>query len=1077
MAVDFGDDDLTDIVAENETVGSFGDFGETEIPDDFFDHWSHVGSEDDDNSDEEIALVAFDESLGCVPETEVSELEGTSGDVEQVQEKGKECAHCKNDWSHEVGCQGYKEDDDDVSTECPSLTSKDNERDSDSDGCPELAPRVWRWGDEDSDSESEDSIEYPKPMLRGAIQGGSVSDSDDDSIEFPGVMKRGSVQGSSVSSSDSDDDLSCNENWAPWSQSGKTVEMETILLASEADDKYEDCIGKCRECGGKGMIGNLCSRCEDSGMIYEHDSGDESEEDTDSTEIDDEAQIEEVFTEADLTEIQQYWLRDQMSDAEIETVRELLIELPVLVLNWKLETGEEVIHEDDQRRMMRAGIKFVEENAVHEYKKVLRGEAALPVIDGDVIDGETALEACVKTPKMKRFYEGYNDKILKNTWIADSGASTHMGNSDEGMTDVREIDSPVQIGNGKTLRATKIGRKHVTVLSKDGTTTNIVLEDYKYVPDLWVNLFAVTKSLRNGWKISNDGVTLYLRKGESEVKFDKAIKTHKGLIIGADMMARVPDVANVASAPFASGKTINVNVMHRALGHPSEDTTRRTAAFYGLKLSGEMDPCIDCAEAKSRQRNVNKESEGGSDIAGERLFIDISSVKKKSLGGSKFWLLILDDCTDQAWSHFLKKKDHQVKILIEFIKDLKAHGKVVKYIRCDNAGENISFENECKKEGLGIKFEYTSPNSPQFNGRVERKFATLYSRVRANLNGAKLNMRLRDLLWAEAAATSTIQENVYVTKRKQKSSYEQFYGKELPGWRHMRQFGEIGIVSYGTNDNSMRPKHLNRGRACMHLGRAVDRPKDTYKFLNLKTKRIISSRDVTWVQLVYGDYVKLPQEQIARFESENEEGFEYESDDDTDMPELVERKVQFEDSDDEDESDDEYSIVYPNEGDEYEDPDHVEETGPIDPKVAKEMSRLSTYYNSGQTLSRTRSGRNYEEQDDSDDDSDDDNSNDGGDMYDVASLILDRMELPTETVSWVEKSEFAMNATDMKKYETMDKDKIPPSVCRDTRTAPTTFEEAWSHPDEWQRKMWRGAVNKEFGKMRCDESMEENQAK
>ena len=234
-------------------------------------------------------------------------------------------------------------------------------------------------------------------------------------------------------------------------------------------------------------------------------------------------------------------------------------------------------------RMIRAGIKFVEENAVHEYKKALRGEAALPVIDGDVIDGETALEACVKTPKMKRFYEGYNDKILKNTWIADSGASTHMGNSDVGMTDVREIDSPVQIGNGKTLRATKIGRKHMTVLSKDGTTTNIVLEDYKYVPDLWVNLFAVTKCLRNGWKISNDGVTLYLRKGQSEVKFDKAIKTHKGLIIGADMMARVPDVANVASAPFASGKTINVNVMHRALGHPSEDTTRQNGSILWIE--------------------------------------------------------------------------------------------------------------------------------------------------------------------------------------------------------------------------------------------------------------------------------------------------------------------------------------------------------------------------------------------------------------------------------------------------------------------------------------------------------------
>jgi hypothetical protein len=57
-----------------------------------------------------------------------------------------------------------------------------------------------------------------------------------------------------------------------------------------------------------------------------------------------------------------------------------------------------------------------------------------------------------------------------------------------------------------------------------------------------------------------------------------------------------------------------------------------------------------------------------------------------------------------------------VKLLIEHIKDLKAKGKVVKYIQYDNARENMAFEQACKKEGLGIQFEYTSPNSPQFNG-------------------------------------------------------------------------------------------------------------------------------------------------------------------------------------------------------------------------------------------------------------------------------------------------------------------------------------------------------------------------
>ena len=41
-----------------------------------------------------------------------------------------------------------------------------------------------------------------------------------------------------------------------------------------------------------------------------------------------------------------------------------------------------------------------------------------------------------------------------------------MGNSDEGMYDVTEINDPVTIGNGKTLRATKIGNYKLKVCSK-----------------------------------------------------------------------------------------------------------------------------------------------------------------------------------------------------------------------------------------------------------------------------------------------------------------------------------------------------------------------------------------------------------------------------------------------------------------------------------------------------------------------------------------------------------------------------------------------------------------------------------
>ena len=40
--------------------------------------------------------------------------------------------------------------------------------------------------------------------------------------------------------------------------------------------------------------------------------------------------------------------------------------------------------------------------------------------------------------------------------------------------------------------------------------------------------------------------------------------------------------------------------------------------------------------------------------------MDISSVKTKSLGGWKFWLLIIKDSTDMCWSYFLKEKSEML---------------------------------------------------------------------------------------------------------------------------------------------------------------------------------------------------------------------------------------------------------------------------------------------------------------------------------------------------------------------------------------------------------------------------------
>jgi hypothetical protein len=150
-------------------------------------------------------------------------------------------------------------------------------------------------------------------------------------------------------------------------------------------------------------------------------------------------------------------------------------------------------------------------------------------------------------------------------------------------------------------------------------------------------------------------------------------------------VSRTDDLANVM---LDRGKSINISVLHGVLGHPSEDITKKTAEYYGWKITGKFKPCSDCQIAKSKRNAVPKESETKSTISGERLYIDTSSVKTESFGGSKFWLLVADDCTDVAWSAFLNKKSNQVERLITLIKELAIKHKVlVKYIRCNNAGD------------------------------------------------------------------------------------------------------------------------------------------------------------------------------------------------------------------------------------------------------------------------------------------------------------------------------------------------------------------------------------------------------
>jgi hypothetical protein len=203
--------------------------------------------------------------------------------------------------------------------------------------------------------------------------------------------------------------------------------------------------------------------------------------------------------------------------------------------------------------------------------------------------------------------------------------------------------------------------------------------------------------------------------------------------------------------------------------------------------------------------------------------------------------------------------------------------------------------------------------------------------------------------------------------------------------------------------------------------------------------------------MVYGDYKKMLESDVARVAEVNEDD---DSDtevnkinltdidnneimDDEQDPELSEDKNQFTGVDD-DNSDDEMM-------------DKLDTEVLVPPvlKVARELLKLSAYYNTGSTLLKTISGKKYGDDDDIED-NDKESGSDTDKIQDITALVMDWLMEPKLDSCFLEKVEFGLSMVELEKYQWMDPGKVPPSVHCDLFMAPEKFEDTWSHPNEWQ---------------------------
>jgi hypothetical protein len=122
----------------------------------------------------------------------------------------------------------------------------------------------------------------------------------------------------------------------------------------------------------------------------------------------------------------------------------------------------------------------------------------------------------------------------------------------------------------------------------------------------------------------------------------------------------------------------------------------------------------------------------------------------------------------------------------------------VKNVHLDNVRENKKLRDttQSSKWKMGIKYEFTSANTPQQYGVVEVKLALIKKQGRAMMEQAYVPLNWRYLLYREVFYCATLLDGLIIIEIDgvKKTRFEHWNGKLPQFAHHLHIRGEAGVV-------------------------------------------------------------------------------------------------------------------------------------------------------------------------------------------------------------------------------------------------------------------------------------------
>ena len=303
--------------------------------------------------------------------------------------------------------------------------------------------------------------------------------------------------------------------------------------------------------------------------------------------------------------------------------------------------------------------------------------------------------------------------------IIDTGSSQHMTGNITLLHDVTDMPmSSVTFPNGKQSSATKIG---TLKLSEDYS-----LHDVPFVPDFHCTLISVSKLLKQTGCIAIFTDMLCVLQDRFLRILIGAGEEREGVYYFTGV--------KVARAHGASKTTQSTSALwHRHLGHPSYKVLSTLSAFSHLKLDlNDLSHCDICFRAK-QTRKVFPESINKAEAPFSLINCDVwGPYRTPASCGAVYFLTVVDDFSRAVWTYLMLEKSEVVRLLQNFCAmSERQFGYPVKTVRSDNGTEFMVLRSFFLEKG--INHHTSCVDTPQQNGRVERKHRHILNVSRASL--------------------------------------------------------------------------------------------------------------------------------------------------------------------------------------------------------------------------------------------------------------------------------------------------------------------------------------------------------